>query len=49
MSKIAYAPTNSSWLNRIEAEFMALRYFALDGSGHTTRREQASVIRRYII
>jgi hypothetical protein len=25
------------------------RYFALDGTGHATREEQASMIRRYII
>ena len=43
------APTNSSWLNRVEAEFTALRYFALDGTGHASHREQASMIRRYII
>jgi len=29
--EIAYTPTNSSWLNRIEAQFTALRYFTLDG------------------
>ena len=42
-------PANSSWLNRIEAQFTALRYFALDGTDHTTHQEQASMIRRYII
>jgi transposase len=47
--EIAYTPTNSSWLNRIEAQFTALRYFALDGTDHATHREQASMIRRYII
>ena len=26
--EIAYTPTNSSWLNRVEAQFTALRYFA---------------------
>jgi transposase len=46
---IAYTPTNSSWLNRIEAQFTALRYFALDGTDHATHEEQASMIRRYII
>ena len=25
--EIAYTPTNSSWLNRIEAQFTALRYW----------------------
>ena len=47
--EIAYTPTNSSWLNRIEAQFTALRYFALDGTDHATHQEQASMIRRYII
>jgi transposase len=47
--EIAYTPTNSSWLNRIEAQFTALRYFALDGTDHRTHREQGSMIRRYII
>jgi hypothetical protein len=42
-------PTNSSWLNRVEAQFTALRYFALDGTGHASHHEQASMIRRYII
>ena len=35
-AEIAYTPTNSSWLNRVEAQFTALRYFALDGTDHTT-------------
>ena len=47
--EIAYTPSNASWLNRIEAQFTALRYFALDGTDHGTHREQASMIRRYII
>ncbi|HEY1920255.1 MAG TPA: IS630 family transposase [Streptosporangiaceae bacterium] len=47
--EIACTPTNSSWLNRIEAQFTALRYFALDGTDHATHKEQASMIRRYII
>jgi transposase len=47
--EFAYTPTNSSWLNRIEAQFTALRYFALDGTDHVSHQEQASMIRRYII
>jgi predicted metal-binding membrane protein len=39
----------SSWLNRIEAQFTALRYFALDGTGHRSHKEQGSMIRRCII
>ncbi|GAA1543993.1 hypothetical protein GCM10009730_61390 [Streptomyces albidochromogenes] len=47
--EIAYTPTNSSWLNRIEAQFTALRDFALDGTDHASHKEQGSMIRRYII
>jgi transposase len=47
--EIAYTPTNSSWLDRVEAQFTALRYFALDGTDHASHKEQASMIRRYII
>ena len=47
--EIDYTPTNSSWLNRIEAQFSALRYFALDGTDNATHKEQGSMIRRYII
>jgi transposase len=48
-AEIACTPTNSSWLNRIEAQFTALRYFALDGTDHASHKDQASMIRRYII
>jgi hypothetical protein len=47
--EVAYTPTNSSWLNRIEAQFTALRYFALDGTDHRSHKEQGSMIRGYII
>jgi transposase len=47
--ELAYTPTYSSWLNRIEAQFQALRYFCLDGTDHPSHKEQASMIRRYII
>ncbi|MCL2586380.1 MAG: IS630 family transposase [Streptosporangiales bacterium] len=47
--EIAYTPTNSSWLNRIEAQFTALRYFTLNGTDHRSHKEQSSMIRRYII
>lgn len=46
--EIAYTPYYGSWLNRIEAQFTALRYFTLDGTDHQTHGEQASMIRRYI-
>ncbi len=45
---LAYVPFYGSWLNRIEAQFTALRYFALDGTDHHSHSEQASMIRRYI-
>jgi hypothetical protein len=35
-------------LNRIEAQFTGLRYFALDGTDHPTHAEQGRAIRRYI-
>jgi DDE superfamily endonuclease len=47
--EIACTSTNSSWLNRIEAQFTALRYFTLDGTDRASHKEQASMIRRYII
>nr|WP_231981863.1 MULTISPECIES: transposase [unclassified Streptomyces] len=47
--EFAYTPANSSWLNRIEAQFTALRYFALDGTDHSSHTEQGSMIRRYVI
>jgi transposase len=46
--ELAYTPTNASWLNRIEAQFQALRYFTLDGTDHASHAHQASMIRRYI-
>jgi hypothetical protein len=46
--EIAYTPTNSSWMNRLECQFTALREFTLNGTDHATHREQASMIRRYI-
>ncbi|MCQ8832160.1 transposase [Streptomyces malaysiensis] len=47
--EFAYTPANSSWLNRIEAQFTALRCFALDGTDHSGHKEQGSMIGRYII
>src|SRR6266567_5377856 len=46
--EFAYVPTNASWLNRIEAQFQALLYFALDGTDHQSHEEQNNMIRRYI-
>jgi transposase len=47
--ELACTPTYSSWSTRIEAQFQALRFFALVGTDHASRREQASMIRRPII
>lgn len=46
--ELAYVPFNASWLNRIEAQFTGLRYFALDGTDHPTHKAQGTAIRRYI-
>jgi transposase len=46
--ELAYVPFYASWLNRIEAQFTALRYFALDGTDHTSHQAQSRMIRRYI-
>ena len=39
--ELAYVPFYASWLNRIEAQFTALRYFALDGTDHESHEEQS--------
>ena len=46
--ELAYTPHYVSWLNRIEAQFTALRYFTLDGTDHESHEAQAFLIRRYI-
>jgi transposase len=46
--ELANLPLYGSWLNRIEAQFTALRYFTLDGTDHESHHEEASMIRRYI-
>jgi hypothetical protein len=40
--EIAYTPTNSSWINRVEAQFTALRYLALDGTDTSATRGRAA-------
>ena len=37
-----------SWLNWIEAEFAALRYFALNGTDHGSHAEQNAAIASYV-
>ena len=46
--ELAYVPFYASWLNRIEAQFTGLRYFALDGTDHPDHHTQEQMIRRYI-
>jgi len=46
--ELAYTPFYASWLNRIEAQFKALRYFTLNGTDHPDHATQARLIRRYI-
>jgi transposase len=46
--ELAHTPHYASWLNRIEAQFTALRSFCLDGTDHESHEAQALLIRRYI-
>jgi transposase len=46
--ELAYTPFYGSWLNRIEPQVTALRYFTLDGTDHESHEVQARMIRRYI-
>jgi transposase len=46
--ELAYTPHYASWLNRIEAQFRALRHFTLAGTDHPDHATQARLIRRYI-
>jgi transposase len=46
--ELVFTPTYASWLNWIEAEFTALRYFTLNGSDYASHQEQATAIRRYV-
>jgi len=46
--ELVFLPASSSWLNWIEPGFAALRYFALNGTGHKTHGEQGDAIARYL-
>lgn len=46
--ELVFTPTNASWLNWIECEFTALRYFALNGTDHRSHQEQNTAIGAYI-
>jgi transposase len=46
--ELVFLPTYGSWLNWIEAEFGALRYFALNGTDHRSHVEQNAAIAGYV-
>ena len=46
--ELVFTPTYGSWLNWIEAEFAALRYFALNGTDHRSHAEQNTAIAGYV-
>ena len=46
--ELVFLPTYASWLNWIEAEFAALRYFALNGTDHRSHAEQNAAIAGYV-
>ncbi|QUQ72442.1 IS630 family transposase [Kutzneria sp. CA-103260] len=46
--ELVFLPTYGSWLNWIEAEFAALRYFALNGTDHRSHADQNAAIAAYV-
>ena len=46
--ELVFTPSNASWLNWIECEFTALRYFTLDGSDYPSHAAQEAAITGYI-
>ncbi|MEV1296193.1 IS630 family transposase [Pseudonocardia sp. NPDC049635] len=46
--ELVFTPTYASWLNWIESEFTALRYFTLDGSDYPSHAAQEAAIAGYI-
>ncbi len=46
--RLYFTPTQASWLNRIEAEFTALKEFALRNSDFRSHEEQQEAIERYL-
>ncbi|MGW7201802.1 IS630 family transposase [Streptomyces chryseus] len=46
--ELVFLPTYGSWLNWVESEFAALRYFALNGTDHRTDGEQNAAIGAYV-
>jgi transposase len=46
--ELVYTPTKASWLNWIECEFTAIRYFTLDGSDYPSHAAQEAAIAGYL-
>jgi transposase len=46
--ELVFLPAYGSWLNWIESEFAALRYFALNGTDHRSHGEQNAAINAYL-
>ncbi|WP_219729406.1 transposase [Streptomyces noursei] len=46
--ELVFLPIYGSWLNWIESEFAALRYFALNDTDHRTHAEQSATIAAYL-
>lgn len=46
--ELVFTPSNASWLNWIECEFTALRYFTLNGSDYPSHDAQQRAIAGYI-
>ena len=46
--ELVFTPSNASWLNWIECEFTALRYFTLDGSDYPSHTAQETAIAGYL-
>jgi hypothetical protein len=46
--ELAFTPSNASWLNWIECEFTAPRYFTLDGSDYPSHTAQEAAIAGYL-
>ena len=45
---LVFLPTYASWLNWIESEFAAVRYFALNGTDHRSHAQQGDAIAGYM-
>lgn len=46
--ELVFLPTYTSWLNWIEADFAAVRYFALSSTDHHSHPEQDATIGYYL-